>query len=43
MDILLEMLPFLAPVLAVDVILAAAAVRHVLRQPNYPLAIRRYG
>lgn len=35
MDILVEILPFLIPVLVVDVILAVTAVLHVLRHPHY--------
>ena len=35
MDALLEMLPLILPILGLDVILAAAAVLHVLRHPRY--------
>ncbi len=35
MNILFEILPFLVPVLLVDIALAVAAVRHILRHPRY--------
>lgn len=35
MATLFEMLPFLIPVFLVDIVLAAAAVTHILRHPHY--------
>ncbi len=35
MNTLFEILPLLAPILLVDIILAVAAVRHILRHPRY--------
>lgn len=35
MDILLRTLPLLIPILVLDIALAVAAVRHILRHPNY--------
>lgn len=35
MNTLFEILPFLIPVLLIDIALAAAAVRHILRHPRY--------
>ena len=35
MNILFEILPFLAPVLLIDIAIAVAAVRHILRHPRY--------
>ena len=35
MNILFEILPFLVRVLLVDIALAVAAVRHILRHPRY--------
>ncbi len=35
MNILFEILPLLIPVLFVDIALAVAAVRHILRHPRY--------
>ena len=35
MNILFEIMPLLAPILLVDIILAVAAVRHILRHPRY--------
>ena len=35
MNMLFEILPFLVPVLLVDIALAVAAVRHILRHPRY--------
>lgn len=35
MNILSEMLPFLIPVLVLDIILAVVAARHVLRHTHY--------
>ena len=35
MNTLFEIMPLLAPILLVDIILAVAAVRHVLRHPRY--------
>lgn len=37
---LLEALPLLAPVLLADIVLAAAAVRHILRHPRYRIGNR---
>ena len=35
MNTLFEIMPLLAPILLVDIILAVAAVRHILRHPRY--------
>ena len=35
MSLLQEMFPLLIPILVMDVILAVAAVRHILRHPHY--------
>lgn len=35
MNTLFEILPLLVPVLLVDIALAVAAVRHILRHPRY--------
>lgn len=35
MNTLSEIMPLLAPILLVDIILAVAAVRHILRHPRY--------
>ena len=35
MNTLFEILPFLVPVLLIDIALAVAAVRHILRHPHY--------
>ena len=35
MSLLLEMFPLLIPIFVVDVSLAVAAVRHILRHPHY--------
>jgi hypothetical protein len=35
LNTLFEILPFLIPVLLIDIALAAAAVRHILRHPRY--------
>ena len=35
MNILFEILPLLVPVLLIDIALAVAAVRHILRHPHY--------
>ena len=35
MSLLQEMFPLLIPIFVIDVILAVAAVRHILRQPHY--------
>ena len=35
MNTLFEILPLLVPVLLIDIALAVAAVRHVLRHPRY--------
>ena len=35
MSLLQEMLPLLIPIFVIDVILAVAAVRHILRHPHY--------
>ncbi len=35
MNTLFEILPFLIPLLLIDVALAVAAVRHILRHPHY--------
>ena len=37
MNTLFEILPLLVPVLLIDIALAVAAVRHVLRHPRYRL------
>ena len=35
MSLLQEMFPLLIPIFVIDVILAVAAVRHILRHPHY--------
>ena len=35
MSLLQEMFPLLLPIFVIDVILAVAAVRHILRHPHY--------
>lgn len=35
MNTLFEMLPLLIPVLLVDIVLAAAAITHILKYPHY--------
>lgn len=35
MDILLRILPVLIPILVMDIVLAVAAVLHILRHPHY--------
>lgn len=35
MDILLRTLPLLIPILVLDIALAVAAIRHILRHPHY--------
>lgn len=35
MELVKEMLPLLIPILVIDLILAIAAVRHILRHPYY--------
>ena len=35
MNTLFEILPLLVPVLLIDIALAVAAVRHILRHPHY--------
>lgn len=40
MDVLSEMLPLLLPILALDAVLAVAAVLHVLRHPHYRFGSR---
>lgn len=35
MNMLFEILPLLVPVLLIDIALAVAAVRHILRHPHY--------
>ena len=35
MSLLQEMIPLLLPIIVIDVILAVAAVRHILRHPHY--------
>ncbi len=35
MNTLFEIMPLLAPILLVDIILAVAEVRHILRHPRY--------
>ena len=35
MNTLFEIMPLLAPILLVEIILAVAAVRHILRHPRY--------
>ena len=35
MSLLQEMFPLLLPIIVIDVILAVAAVRHILRHPHY--------
>lgn len=35
MNTLFEILPLLVPVLLIDIVLAVAAVRHILRHPCY--------
>ena len=37
MSLLQEMFPLLIPIFVIDVILAVAAVRHILRHPHYRL------
>lgn len=40
MSLLQEMFPILIPIFVLDVILAVAAVRHILRHPHYRLGNR---
>ncbi len=41
MNTLFEILPLLVPVLLIDIALAVAAVRHVLRHPRYRFGNKR--
>ena len=43
MSLLQEMFPLLIPILVMDVILAVAAVRHILRHPHYRFGNRLCG